>query len=114
MTEGGISFDTGLRPALSQHVVLPSRSRSIKGQPSSRDIEAGLNCFPPETIAANRALFPKPLDRYAALTLYGPNIVASEDEQWKRYRKVSAPSFSEVSSIFYCSFPIDTRLFPAQ
>ncbi len=34
--------------------------------------------------------------RYKVLTAFGPNIVASEGEEWKKYRKIAAPAFSEV------------------
>ena len=34
---------------------------------------------------------------YKALAFYGHNIVASEGEEWKKYRKISAPAFSDVS-----------------
>ena len=44
----------------------------------------------------NRARFPKPIHQYVVLQIFGGNIVASEDEEWKRYRKISAPAFSEV------------------
>jgi len=30
------------------------------------------------------------------LAVFGPNIVASEGEEWKKYRKITAPAFSEV------------------
>ncbi|KAI0705838.1 cytochrome P450, partial [Cytidiella melzeri] len=46
-------------------------------------------------ITMHRARFPKPVEQYKALLFYGENIVASEGEQWKRYRKISAPAFSE-------------------
>jgi hypothetical protein len=36
------------------------------------------------------------MELYKPLMFYGENIVASEGEQWKRYRKISAPAFSEV------------------
>ncbi|KAG1808691.1 cytochrome P450 [Suillus subaureus] len=39
--------------------------------------------------------FPKPLGRYAILNFFGENIVASEGNEWKRYRKIVAPAFSE-------------------
>ncbi|KAH9003544.1 cytochrome P450 [Lactarius hatsudake] len=42
-----------------------------------------------------RAKFPKPIDIYKALSVFGGNIVASEGEDWKRYRAISAPAFSE-------------------
>ena len=28
--------------------------------------------------------------------MFGPNIVAAEGEEWKKYRKITAPAFSEV------------------
>jgi hypothetical protein len=34
--------------------------------------------------------------RYEVLTAFGPNIVASEGEEWKKYRGITAPAFSEV------------------
>jgi hypothetical protein len=37
------------------------------------------------------------MDLYILLCIFGRNIVASEGEEWKRYRKVAAPAFSEVS-----------------
>jgi cytochrome P450 len=32
------------------------------------------------------------------ISVFGPNIVASEGEEWKKYRKIAAPAFSEVLS----------------
>jgi cytochrome P450 len=37
------------------------------------------------------------VDLYTALSIFGTNIVASEGEGWKKYRKIAAPAFSEVS-----------------
>ena len=34
---------------------------------------------------------------YKILLAFGPNLVASEGEEWKRQRKLVAPAFSEVS-----------------
>ncbi|KAH9018729.1 cytochrome P450 [Lactarius pseudohatsudake] len=42
-----------------------------------------------------RAKFPKPISLYKTLSVFGGNIVASEGEDWKRYRAISAPAFSE-------------------
>ncbi|KAG1876299.1 cytochrome P450 [Suillus subluteus] len=39
--------------------------------------------------------FPKPLGQYTVLTFFGENIIASEGNEWKRYRKVVTPGFSE-------------------
>jgi cytochrome P450 len=49
-----------------------------------------------QEITTHRARFPKPLEQYRLLTFFGGNIVSSEGEDWKRYRKIAAPAFSEV------------------
>ena len=33
---------------------------------------------------------------YKLLLAFGPNLVASEGDEWKRQRKLVAPAFSEV------------------
>jgi hypothetical protein len=38
------------------------------------------------------------VELYSALSIYGTNIVASEGDEWKKYRKIAAPTFSEVGS----------------
>ena len=43
-----------------------------------------------------RARFPKPMGPYKILLAFGPNLVASEGDEWKRQRKLVAPAFSEV------------------
>ncbi|KAI3602256.1 cytochrome p450 [Moniliophthora roreri] len=48
-----------------------------------------------QEIGTQRALFPKATQKYDALNFYGPNIVSTEGEQWKLYRKVASPAFSE-------------------
>jgi cytochrome P450 len=40
--------------------------------------------------------FPKPAREYDFVSIYGRNIIASEGEEWKKYRKICAPAFSEV------------------
>lgn len=47
-------------------------------------------------ITAPRAPFIKGVHRYEILKLLGPNIIASEGEDWRKYRKISAPAFSEA------------------
>jgi cytochrome P450 len=49
-----------------------------------------------QEITTYRARFPKPIDYYDSLSFFGANVVASEGEAWKKYRKISSPSFSEV------------------
>ncbi|KAJ3892405.1 cytochrome P450, partial [Lentinula edodes] len=46
-------------------------------------------------VMTSRARFPKPINLYQPLSIFGDNIVASEGEVWKRYRKIAAPAFSE-------------------
>ncbi|GJE97102.1 cytochrome P450 [Phanerochaete sordida] len=47
-------------------------------------------------VTSSRLLFPKP--PYPALRVWGGNIIASDGEEWKRHRKVSAPAFSEPNN----------------
>lgn len=46
-------------------------------------------------MTSNRVKFSKPLAVYKILKFYGSNVVVTEGEEWKRHRKISAPSFSE-------------------
>jgi len=46
-------------------------------------------------VTTSRFKYPKPLRRYDALAAFGKNIVASDGAEWKKYRKVTAPAFSE-------------------
>ena len=63
----------------------------------------GQNWFVANPEAANeigktRAKYPKGLYWYSLLGFYGPNILIVEGDEWKRYRKIIAPSFSEVET----------------
>ena len=49
-----------------------------------------------QTIFNSRARFPKPVKSYRILNFFGNNIVTTEFGEWKRYRKIAAPAFSEV------------------
>jgi hypothetical protein len=42
------------------------------------------------------------------LVVFGANIVASEGDEWKKYRKIVAPAFSEVCFEF-CSSPTSDK-----
>jgi hypothetical protein len=50
-----------------------------------------------QEITLSRARFPKPVEQYRGVAFFGHNIVVSEDEEWKKYRKIAAPTFSDVS-----------------
>ncbi|KAJ7290741.1 hypothetical protein C8J57DRAFT_1611988 [Mycena rebaudengoi] len=49
-------------------------------------------------VTLSRVRFPKPVHQYKPIVFFGRNIVASEGDEWKRYRKVSAPAFSEKNN----------------
>jgi hypothetical protein len=46
-------------------------------------------------VTSSRAKFPKPVELYSMLLAFGGNVIASEGEEWKRYRTATAPAFSE-------------------
>jgi len=47
-------------------------------------------------VTTSRNRFSKPIKEYKAVSPYGPNIIASEGDEWKKIRKISAPAFSDV------------------
>ncbi|KAF9048942.1 cytochrome P450 [Panaeolus papilionaceus] len=66
--------------------------------------DAGTFVFVADAAAAKevttyRARFPKPMIFYDVLSFFGQNIVASEGEQWKKYRKIAAPAFTERNNM---------------
>ena len=73
--------------------------------------------FATQEVTSLRSLFPKALENYGSLSFYGPNIVVSEHEEWKKYKKIAAPAFSEVSSsllVFQIlTIHIDISIFPS-
>ncbi|KAF9060543.1 cytochrome P450 [Rhodocollybia butyracea] len=46
-------------------------------------------------VTSSRARFPKPVQMYKVLSLFGDNIIASEGDEWKKYRKIAAPTFND-------------------
>jgi len=46
-------------------------------------------------ITTRRNDFPKPLEMYSRLDIYGRNVVATEGSDWRMHRKLAAPSFGE-------------------
>lgn len=49
-------------------------------------------------ITTRRTDFPKPLEVYGSLRIYGDNVVTSEGQQWKHHRKITSPPFSEKNN----------------
>ncbi|TVY78334.1 Cytochrome P450 4c21 [Lachnellula suecica] len=50
-------------------------------------------------ITTRREAFPKPLETYKILDLFGRNILTTEDGEWRAHRKITAPSFNEKNNI---------------
>ncbi|KAI0720718.1 cytochrome P450 [Cerioporus squamosus] len=46
-------------------------------------------------VTSARARFPKPVDFYRILSIFGPNILVSEGDEWRHQRRLVAPAFSE-------------------
>lgn len=46
-------------------------------------------------ITAKREAFPKPLDSYKILAMYGDNVVTTEGASWRLRRKATSASFNE-------------------
>lgn len=49
-------------------------------------------------ITTRRSDFPKPLEVYGSLMLYGANVVTTEGQTWKAHRKITSPPFSEKNN----------------
>lgn len=49
-------------------------------------------------ITTRRTDFPKPLEMYRALDIYGKNLVSTEGSDWRMHRKLAAPSFGEKNN----------------
>lgn len=49
-------------------------------------------------IGQKRDLFPKPLDSYKILDIYGKSLVSLEGAEWKKHRKITSPSFTEKNN----------------
>lgn len=50
-------------------------------------------------ITSRREAFPKPLESYKILEIFGRNIISTEGAEWKRHRKVSSPGFNEKNNV---------------
>ncbi|EAU86314.2 614/534 cytochrome P450 [Coprinopsis cinerea okayama7 len=52
-----------------------------------------------QEVAASRTRFRKPVELYEpVLNIFGANILSSEGEEWKRFKKIVSPAFSERNS----------------
>ncbi|TRM69322.1 cytochrome P450 [Schizophyllum amplum] len=55
-----------------------------------------------------RQRFPKDIEVYAALQIFGNNIVASEYDEWKFHRRIAAPAFSDRNNNLVWAKTVDT------
>ena len=49
-------------------------------------------------VTTRRSDFPKPLEVYGSLKIYGTNVVTTEGHIWKAHRKITSPPFSEKNN----------------
>ncbi|EKM52729.1 uncharacterized protein PHACADRAFT_261335 [Phanerochaete carnosa HHB-10118-sp] len=68
---------------------------SVSVLPEAHNVFVVADAAAVKEITSSRTQFPKPVKLYTVLSYFGGNIVASEGEEWKRYRKIAAPAFSE-------------------
>ncbi|KAJ3402139.1 hypothetical protein CcCBS67573_g04088 [Chytriomyces confervae] len=59
--------------------------------------------------------FLKPIHMYALIDIYGKNIVSTEADEWRRHRKIAAPTFSEQNNalVHESSIQIANQMFSA-
>ncbi|KAL9103296.1 MAG: hypothetical protein Q9163_001638 [Psora crenata] len=51
-----------------------------------------------DQITSRRNDFPKPLEVYESLRIYGTNVVTTEGHDWRRHRKITSPPFTEKNN----------------
>ncbi|KAK4943230.1 hypothetical protein LTR66_014625, partial [Elasticomyces elasticus] len=49
-------------------------------------------------ITARRNDFPKPIELYGSVDLFGKNVVSTEGSVWRHHRKITSPPFTEQSN----------------
>ncbi|KAI8969408.1 cytochrome P450 [Trametes punicea] len=101
---------TGISPGLQSEVNLYRKFKDFDDA-GGWDIIAEVSAFPKSEVTlyladpavckdvlGARSRFPKPMGPYKVLLAFGPNLVASEGEEWKRQRKLVAPAFGEKNN----------------
>lgn len=54
-------------------------------------------------VAARREAFPKNLDDYEVMNVFGRSILSTEGGEWKEHRRVTAPGFNEKNNVLVFS-----------
>jgi len=49
-------------------------------------------------IVSRREAFPRPVESYTLLNVFGRNLVSTEGEVWKRHRKIISPNVNEKNN----------------
>jgi cytochrome P450 len=49
-------------------------------------------------VTARREAFPKPLESYRILDIFGRNVITTEGGEWRQHRKISSPVFNEKNN----------------
>ena len=65
-----------------------------------------------QSIFQNRVVFPKVAQSItdSQETGYGPNIVASEHNEWRKHRRIAGPSFTESNDVLVWESTIEIIL----
>ncbi|TVY33469.1 Cytochrome P450 [Lachnellula subtilissima] len=50
-------------------------------------------------ITARREAFPKQIEKYKVLEIFGRNILSTEGNDWKLHRKITSPGFNEKNNV---------------
>lgn len=50
-------------------------------------------------VTSRREAFPKPLESYKPLDIYGRNVVSTEGVEWKFHRKITSSGFNEKNNV---------------
>ena len=51
-----------------------------------------------KAITGDRKQYPKPLEMYRILAVYGENVVVTEGDEWRLHHKIVGPAFSETTN----------------
>ncbi|EAU86315.2 614/534 cytochrome P450 [Coprinopsis cinerea okayama7 len=67
----------------------------IKVRPSSSLLPGQSLIRTSQEVSSSRTRFRKPIELYGPVNIFGDNILSSEGEEWKRFKKIVSPAFSE-------------------
>jgi cytochrome P450 len=51
-----------------------------------------------KAITSDRKVYPKPLELYRILAVYGENVVITEGDEWRKHRRIVGSSFNETNN----------------